>query len=124
MEQSILTSTKKILGLDESYTAFDLDVITHINAAFAVVFQLGIGPTDGFSIEDDTAEWSDLSTDVSSPILNLLKTYIWLWVRLNFDPPNTGYAVQAAQEQLKEYEWRMYTLRDGELITEAEEVSP
>ncbi len=124
MEQSILTSTKKILGLDDSYTAFDLDVITHINAAFSVLYQLGVGPTDGFSIEDDTAEWSDLSTDVSNPILNLMKTYIWLWVRLNFDPPSTGYAIQAAQDQLKEYEWRMYALREDELITEAEEVSP
>lgn len=120
MEQSILISTKKILGLDESYTAFDLDVITHINAAFAVIFQLGV-LGEPVVLEDDTVVWSDVNA--STAIVSLMKTYIWLWVRLNFDPPNTSYATQAAQEQLKEYEWRLYILRDSELIDEAEEVS-
>ena len=55
MEQSILKSTKKILGIAEDYTVFDLDIITHINSAFSTLTQLGVGPVEGFIIEDDTA---------------------------------------------------------------------
>jgi len=120
MEQSILTSTKKILGIAEEYTAYDLDVTTHINAAFSHLYQLGIGPTDGYQIEDSSNEWGEFTA--SSPILNLVKTFVYLWVQAKFDPPATSFALDARKEQLQEIEWRLYVLRDSEIA--AEEVAP
>lgn len=108
---SILTDTKKILGLDESYTAFDLDVIVHINSVLATLNQLGIGPATGFMIEDKTTEWEEfLGTD---PRLNSVKSYVYLRVRILFDPPATSYAISAMNEQIKEFEWRLNTYRES-----------
>ena len=102
---SILLSTKKILGLDEGYKAFDLDVMTHINSAFNTLHQLGVGPVAGFAIEDESAEWGDyLGRD---PLLNSVKTYVWLRVRLLFDPPGTSFAIAATEREIKELEWRL-----------------
>jgi hypothetical protein len=110
MSDSILTSTKKVLGLDESYTAFDQDVILHINSVFNTLTQLGIGPLAGFAIEDNAAVWADfIGTDLR---LNLVKTYVYLRVRMLFDPPTTGYLVTAMQEQIKELEWRLNVYRE------------
>lgn len=115
MESSILTSTKKILGIAKTYTAFDLDIITHINAAFSVLSQLGVGPAEGFMIEDDTSIWEDY--DVPQNWLNLVRTYVFLKVRLTFDPPGTSYLIEAMNKQIDEYEWRLNTFREGELWT-------
>lgn len=121
MEQSILTSTKKILGLAEEYTPFDLDVITHINTAFSTLYQLGVGPTTGFAIEDATPTWADfIDGDIS--IVNACKTYVYLRVRLLFDPPPTSFALQAMKEQLAEYEWRISVLREEANWTATTEV--
>lgn len=85
MEESILKSTKKILGLEADYLAFDPDVITHINAAFSILDQLGVGPEGGFFIVDESAVWADFIVPPNQ--LNLVKTYIYLKVRVLFDPP-------------------------------------
>lgn len=114
MSNSILTSTKKILGVDESYTAFDVDIITHINSVFNTLNDLGIGPAEGFMIEDATANWSDfLGTDVN---LNSVKTYMYLRVRMLFDPPTTSYLINALNEQKKELEWRLNSRREVETL--------
>lgn len=113
MEESILISTKKILGLDASYTPFDLDVITHINAAFSLLNQLGVGPLEGFFISDDTAVWADFI--VPQEQLHLVKTYIFLKARVLFDPPGTSFLLESANNQIKEYEWRLNTFREVEL---------
>lgn len=113
MEESILKSTKKILGLDADYTPFDLDVITHINAAFSILNQLGVGPVDGFMIEDDTAVWGDFV--VPNNQLHLVKTYVYLKTRILFDPPATSYLIEATNQQIKEYEWRLNVFREWEL---------
>ena len=113
MEESILISTKKILGLDATYTPFDLDVITHINAAFSLLNQLGVGPEGSFFIEDETAEWADLGLPPNQ--LHLAKTYVYLKVRVLFDPPGTSFLVEAANNQIKEYEWRLNIFREVEL---------
>lgn len=110
MEESILKSTKKILGLADNYTAFDLDVITHINSAFSILDQLGVGPEGGFIIEDYRDEWGDF--EVPQNQLNLIKTYIFLRVRMLFDPPTTSFLIEATNNQLKEYEWRISTFRE------------
>ena len=113
MEESILKSTKKILGLNDDYTPFDLDVITHINAAFSVLDHLGVGPEGGFSIQDDTTEWSEYTAPANQ--LHLVKTYVYLKVRLLFDPPATSFLIEAVNKQIAEYEWRLNVLREKEL---------
>lgn len=111
MDESILNSTKKNLGVDASYTAFDLDIITHINSVFSTLAQLGVGPAEGFMIEDDSAVWGDfLGSDRN---LNSVKTYMYLRVRLLFDPPTTSYHIQAIQEQVRELEWRLNVYREA-----------
>jgi len=111
MEDSILKTIKKILGVSDTYTVFDLDIITHINSTFAVLQQLGIGPEEGFSIEDDIAEWSDfIGTNVNA--YNLVKSYMALKVRVLFDTPGTSYLIEATNKQIAEYEWRLSTLRE------------
>lgn len=110
MADSILTSTKKVLGLDESYTAFDADVIMHINSVFSTLNQLGIGPPNGYAIADASATWDAfLGSDLR---LNSVKTYVYLRVRLLFDPPTTSYLLQSMQEQIKELEWRLNVYRE------------
>ena len=111
MEQSILNSTKKILGIAADYVAFDLDIITHINAAFSTLTQLGVGPADGFMIEDDSAEWEEYITD--GPQLNSVKTYVYLKVRQLFDPPTTSYLITATEKQIEELEWRLNVNRES-----------
>jgi hypothetical protein len=111
METSILTGTKKILGLAEDYTAFDHDVITHINTAFSTLTQLGVGPAEGFMIEDDTAVWTDFIIDDDLQY-NSVKTYVYLRVRMLFDPPGTSFVITALNEQIKELEWRLNIHRE------------
>lgn len=112
METSILNSTKKILGIDAFYNAFDLDVITHINSAFAVLNSLGVGPNNAFYITDDSDQWSDLG--MSNNSLNLVRTYIFLKVRYLFDPPTTSFLLEAVNKQIQEHEWRLMTIREYE----------
>jgi hypothetical protein len=110
MEQSILISTKKILGIDGDYTVFDLDIITHINTAFSTLTQLGVGPEDGFMIEDSEAAWGDFIEDDSE--YNAVKSYIFLKTRQLFDPPQTSYLITAMEKQIQELEWRLNTHRE------------
>lgn len=120
MEQSVLTSTKKILGISETYTAFDLDIITHINSSFSSLNQLGIGPIVGFMIEDSSALWSSLEVPMNQ--LNMIKTYIFLKTRLSFDPPTTSFMIKAMEDQILEQEWRLSLFRENALETEVESV--
>lgn len=112
MEESILTSVKKVLGLDVSYTAFDLDVLMHINTTFSILNQLGIGPDDGFMIEDSSSVWDDFFG--ADPRKNSVKTYVYLRVRMLFDPPTTSFHLGAMKEQIAELESRLNILREGE----------
>jgi hypothetical protein len=112
MSGSILTDTKKILGIEEAYVVFDPDIILHINAVLGTLNQLGIGPAVGFAIVDSTATWDDfLAGDLR---FNPVKTYVYLRVRLLFDPPTTSYLMSAMQEQIKELEWRLSVVREGD----------
>lgn len=112
MEPSILKSTKKILGVNEADTSFDIDILTHINSVLAVLTQVGIGPVNGYVIEDDTATWDAfIGTD---PRMSLVKTYVYLRVRLLFDPPSTSYAIDSMKNQIAEFEWRLNVMREEE----------
>lgn len=111
MPDSILNGTKKILGIDESYLVFDPDIILHINSVFSTLNQLGIGPDAGFAIEDATPVWSEfIATD---KCLNSVKTYVYLKVRILFDPPTTSFLLDAFNKQIQELEWRLNAYREG-----------
>jgi hypothetical protein len=107
---SILDSVKKSLNLADDYTAFDQDIIMHINSVFSTLNQLGVGPVEGFMIEDKTTTWDAFLG--SDPRLNHIKSYVYLRVRLLFDPPTTGFTTEAMKEQIKELEWRINVQRE------------
>lgn len=105
MEESILTSIKKMLGIVENYTHFDSDIIMHINSVFMILNQLGVGPLEGFIIEDDSAIWEDYVSDTTQ--LQAVKSYIYLKVRLLFDPPASSSAMESMNRMISELEWRL-----------------
>ena len=107
---SILDSTKKILGIAPEYKAFDLDIITHINSVFATLQQLGVGPVEGFMIEDETDTWDTFLGGVIP--LNQVKTYMFMRTKLVFDPPPNSFGISSMNDQIKEMEWRMMVLVD------------
>ncbi|QFG09113.1 hypothetical protein PBI_SPORTO_5 [Arthrobacter phage Sporto] len=110
LNDSILDTTKKILGIAPEYTAFDLDIITHINSIFFVLNQLGVGPTEGFMITDNTSMWSEF---IGEEQVIAVKSYMGLRVRLIFDPPATGPATDAMNKQAEQLEWRLHTQMEG-----------
>lgn len=107
---SILDDTKKLLGLPKEYTIFDLDITVHINSMFSKLYQLGVDPLSvgkPFAIEDSTAKWSEFLGSETSAIESI-KTYIYLGVRLVFDPPQNSFVVTSLKEQMQELEWRIH----------------
>ena len=103
---SILTSIKKMLGIAEEYEQFDADIIMHINSVFMILTQLGVGPSEGFSIEDDSAIWSDFIQDSTN--IESVKSYVYLRVKLLFDSTSLGSPViEAMNRQISELEWRL-----------------
>lgn len=105
MEESILTSIKKLLGVPEEYKQFDADIIMHINSAFSILTQLGVGPSNGFSISDEEKEWHDFIGDDGK--IEMVKSYIHLKVKLLFDPPLSSAVIEAINQMVKELEWRI-----------------
>lgn len=110
MEESILISTKKVLGIGLDDDSFDLDVITHINSVFSDLQQLGLGPVEGFVILDEEAQWDDF--EASPSISASVKTYMYLKVRMLFDPPQTSYLIGAFEKQIQQVEWRLNVRRE------------
>lgn len=106
MENSILVSIKKFLGLSAEYTPFDLDVIMHINSVFSTLTQLGVGPKEGFPIVDETNTWDQFISD-EDPRYNSIRSYIFLKVKLLFDPPTSTAVLQSYEKMVSEYEWRL-----------------
>lgn len=110
---SILDSVKKSLGLDPGYTPFDPEIIMHINSVFSILHQLGVGPEEGFMIEDAAPVWADFLMDLTP--LNTVKTYMYLRVRYLFDPPGTSFALEAMKSQIEEFGWRINLYRESQL---------
>lgn len=109
---SILTSIKKLLGITEDYDHFDADIIMHINSVFMILNQLGVGPKEGFRIEDETSTWSDYLGD--SILLESVKTYIYLRVRLLFDSTTlSSTVIESMKQTISELEWRLNVTADS-----------
>lgn len=102
---SILTSIKKMLGIAEEYEHFDADLIMHINSVFSILTQLGVGPDEGFSIEDSTSTWDDFVSENSK--LDAIKSYMYLKVKLLFDPPLSSSVSESMNRMISELEWRI-----------------
>jgi hypothetical protein len=113
MEQSILKSTKKLLGVGDDDTSFDLDILTHINGAISTLHDLGVGPQAGFVVEDDTVLWLDFLDAIEETVIRQkAQMYVYLKTRLMFDPPTTQYVMEALNKQIQELEWRINVNRE------------
>lgn len=103
--ESILNSIKKLLGIDESNEHFDVDIMIHINSVFADLKQLGVGPEDGFRITGIYETWSEFTSDKID--IESVRTYMYLRVRLLFDPPNSAAHIDSMTKQADKLEWRL-----------------
>lgn len=115
MSESILTSIKKLLGISEEDTSFDTDVTIHTNSVLLALTQLGVGPDTGFYIQDSTATWSDFVDDPF--ITNPIQTYVYIKVRLVFDPPASSVLIEALQNSAAENEWRIREWVESKTVT-------
>ena len=104
--ESILTSIKKLLGIAEEYEHFDNDIIMHINSVFMILTQLGVGPSKGFVITDSSASWDDFLPEGGEK-LQAIKTYMYMKVRLMFDPPTSSAVMESMNRMVNEFEWRL-----------------
>lgn len=104
MDESILTTIKKLLGIDSTYNAFDRDIIVHINTTISILYQLGIDSCRAFTVQDDSETWGDLLDN--DALLNLVQTYMYLRVKSMFDPAN-GSANESLNRIQQELEWRI-----------------
>lgn len=111
---SILTSIKKMLGISEEYEHFDQDIIMHINSVFMALTQIGVGLADGFMITDKNAKWSDFLPTYK--LVEAVKTYTYLKVKLIFDPPSSGTIIESYNRLISEFEWRINVAVDTYLI--------
>ena len=110
-EESILVYVKKLLGIQSDYNYFDPDIIYGINAAFAVLTQLGVGPESGFSISDDSTKWDEFVSDTTR--LSLIKPYVYLKTKMLFDPPSSNVLTDSINKTISEYEFRLNVVSDG-----------
>jgi tryptophanyl-tRNA synthetase len=111
MEGSILTTTKKLLGIEEDDTNFDTDIIMYVNSAFSRLHQLAVGPSTCFRIKDKEAVWTDFTGDRDD--LESVGSYIYLKTRLIFDPPTTSVLIDSIDKQIQELEWELNIQVEG-----------
>ena len=111
MVDSILTSIKGLVGVTPSDTNFDNEIVIHINSALMVLQQLGVGPSTGFYISSDEDLWNDLLVDRKD--LEAVKTYIYLKVKLVFDPPQNSFLVDSIKNMITELEFRLNAQVEG-----------
>ena len=117
---SILNSIKGMLGPEEDYEGFDTDIIFHINSALGILTQLGVGPEKGFRVRNAEDTWSEF-IPAGRDDLEMVKTYVYMKVKLIFDPPTHAAAIEALKEQIKEFEWRLNAASESKLTSSGEE---
>ncbi len=117
LEEKILSSIKKLLGLNDDITVFDTDIVIHINTVFASLAQIGVGPKNsdnkniGFKILTGDEIWGEFTAN--DILIENVKTYIYIKVKMIFDPPTSSALIDAYNAQAKELEWRLYTQEGG-----------
>lgn len=108
---SILKTIRQMLGPDVAYDAYDTDLLIHINSSLMVLMQLGIGPEHGFVVHGDSETWADFIGVFKD--LESVKTYIYLKVKILFDPPGNSFVLDAYKKQADELEWRLNVQVEG-----------
>lgn len=116
---SILTSVKKLLGIAEEYENFDPDIIMHINTVFSVLTQLGVGPKNGFTITDKTQTWDSFIPE-NDLRFESVKSYVYMKVRMMFDPPVSSIVIEAMKQTIAELEWRLNVAAETNTDNEGE----
>lgn len=119
--ESILSSIKKMLGIQEEYTHFDADIIMHINSVFMILNQLGVGPAKTYAITGNLETWSNFVSSDNTD-LSVIKTYMYLKVKMIFDPPSSSAMIDSMNRQISEYEWRLNVAAESQQSS-GEEVS-
>lgn len=109
--ESILISIKKLLGITEEYEHFDVDIIMHINSVFMILNQLGVGPDKTFTIRDNTTTWDEFIPENEN--IESVKSYMYLRVRMLFDPPSSSVIAEAINKQISELEWRLNVIAEN-----------
>lgn len=112
VKDSILLSIKKLLMIDPSYEVYDDDIIMHINTTLSILTQMGVGKEDGLTISDANNTWDEF-IDLSNNDFNTIKSYVYLKVKLLFDPPQNSALIESINNQIKEFEYRLYTCAGG-----------
>lgn len=108
INDSVLNSTKKLLGIMPEEKDFDQDIIAAINASIFTLSQLGLNTKDGITVYDETTTFSDLFKDcVDSLDIEAVRQYIYIKTRIAFDPPQVNALAEMFKEQKKELEWRL-----------------
>ena len=120
MSESILTSIKKLLGITEECEDFDTDIIIYINTVFSILNQLGVGPKEGFKINNKSQTWDKFIGDDKQ--LEDVKTYVYLKVKLIFDPPLVSSVLESMNRTINEFEWRLNVKADSSSTSEKEEI--
>ena len=116
--ESILDSVKRHIGVDVDETHFDFDIIIHINSVFSILHQMGVGPETTFSISDNKTIWDDFTDDDD---FNEVKTYMYLKVKMIFDPPTNSNVMAAMERQISELEWRLNATASNKAMEEPED---
>lgn len=125
---SILTDTKAQLGLAEADTTFDAELIMHINAVLADLYQLGVGPAGGLAITDASTDWTTLlvapdAITVPDESLNMVTSYVYQRVKLLFDPPQLGYLIPPIEKAIEKLEWRIMVAADPAVVIVEDDVT-
>lgn len=107
MEESILNSVKKYLGLQADYDVFDQDVLMAINSAMMSLQQLGVGPATGFTVDSEAETWGSFLEEQPNVFVQGVRAFVYTKVRLLFDPPSTSFGIDALEKQMRELEWRL-----------------
>lgn len=116
VKESILNSIKKLSGIAEDYDAFDTDLILYINSVFSTLFSLGVGPSKPYKIENAENTWDEFTENNTE--IEMVKPYVYMKVRLMFDPPTNSFVINSFNEQIKEMEFRMHVEFDNKRILE------
>lgn len=117
MEENILITLKKLLGIDPEYDVFDEEIKVHANSVFMILHQLGVGPDPAFAIRTGNETW-DSFFDPGDPDFEATKSYLYLRIRLLFDPPTSSFVLSSFEQQSKEYEWRLRERNEIKILGE------
>ena len=116
VKESILNSVKKMSGIAEDYEAFDIDLILYINSVFSILHQMGVGPETTYKIQNAENTWDEFTEDNTE--IEMVKPYVYMKVRLMFDPPSNSFVINSFNEMIKEAEYRLFVIADNNRITE------